>query len=195
MNKLMNKYVLSAAFIASFALYAFIGVYQNSATIASQEVATSTVQIPDVVAVSAPAPASTSSAPVSATATPSKPVTTPTKPTGTTTPTPKPVVVPAPVATSRGPFKDGAYTGDAVDHQYGTVQVKAVVTGGNIADVSFLQYPSHAQRSQNISAHAMPLLTAEAIQVQNEKVNIVSGATLTSYAFRDSLGSALAQAK
>ena len=48
---------------------------------------------------------------------------------------------------------------------------------------------------QYINGQAMPMLTSEAVQVQSANVDIVSGATFTSQAFQQSLGSALAQAK
>jgi uncharacterized protein with FMN-binding domain len=41
----------------------------------------------------------------------------------------------------------------------------------------------------------MPYLKQEAIAAQSANVNIISGATDSSYAFRQSLASALAQAK
>ena len=94
-----------------------------------------------------------------------------------------------------GQYKSGTYTGNVADAYYGSVQVKTVISGGKISDVQFLQYPSDRQHSLELSNYAMPILTQEAIQVQNSNVDIVSGATETSLAFRDSLASALAQAK
>jgi len=94
-----------------------------------------------------------------------------------------------------GLYTDGSYTGDAADAYYGTVQVKAVVQGGKIADVQFLQYPSDRSTSRYINSQAMPLLTQEAITAQSAQVDGVSGATFTSGAFKQSLASALALAK
>jgi uncharacterized protein with FMN-binding domain len=122
-------------------------------------------------------------------------------PTPTATPTqkplPKPAPAPAPVPTPKpiGQYKDGTYTGPAADAYYGNVQVEAIVQGGKIADVKFLDYPQTHQTSVYINSQAMPYLTQEAIQAQNANVNIVSGATLTSQAFIQSLASALTQAK
>ena len=45
-----------------------------------------------------------------------------------------------------------------------------------------------------INAQAMPWLTQEAIQAQSANINIISGATLTSEAFANSLQSALSSA-
>lgn len=93
------------------------------------------------------------------------------------------------------PFKDGTYTGSSTDAFYGNIQVKAVIAGGKITDVQFLQHPDHATRSIAINIVAMPNLKQEAIQAQSADVNIVSGATDSSNAFIQSLSSALTQAK
>lgn len=92
-------------------------------------------------------------------------------------------------------YKDGSYAGSAADAFYGTVQVKAVILDGKIADVQFLQYPNDRSESVQINQAAMPSLKQEAIQKQNANVDIVSGATQTSEAFNQSLADALAQAK
>lgn len=92
-------------------------------------------------------------------------------------------------------FKDGQFTGDVADAFYGNVQVKAVISGGRITDVQFLQYPNDRETSIMINSQAMPLLTQEAIRAQSAQVDGVSGATQTSRAFVESLQSALNQAK
>ncbi len=91
--------------------------------------------------------------------------------------------------------RDGSYTGDSVDAYYGNIQVKAIIQGGKISDVQFLQYPNDRRTSIEINSQAMPILTQEAIQAQNAQVDIVSGATDSSQAFVQSLASALNQAK
>jgi len=98
-----------------------------------------------------------------------------------------------PVATT-GKFKDGSYTGSVADAYYGWVQVKAVISGGKITDVVFLQYPNDRQTSIEINTQAMPYLKQEAIVAQSANVATVSGASETSKAFRESLGAALALA-
>jgi uncharacterized protein with FMN-binding domain len=102
--------------------------------------------------------------------------------------------VPVPVA-AQGTFKDGEYAGKVADAYYGNIQVKAIVSGGKLTDVQFLDYPSDRSTSLRISNESMPILKQEAIQAQSAKVNIVSGATQTSNAFVESLDSALAQAR
>ncbi len=93
------------------------------------------------------------------------------------------------------PYKDGVYTGDPVEILWGIVQVKAVIQGGRIADVQFLQMPFDRARSVEITDLAEPLLKSEAIKAQSAQVDLVTSATITSVGFRAALGSALAKAK
>lgn len=92
-------------------------------------------------------------------------------------------------------YKDGTYTGNAVDAYYGNVQVQAIVSGGKLANVTFLQYPNDRPTSKSISSQSMPYLQQEAIASQSAQVNVISGATDTSQAFAQSLASALSQAR
>jgi len=106
---------------------------------------------------------------------------------------------PAPTQTSvstasQGQYRDGTYTGAAADASYGTVQVAAVITSGKLADINFLSYPNDRQHSVQVSSYALPILRQEAIAVQSAKIDTVSGASYTSAAFKESLGSALNQA-
>lgn len=130
-------------------------------------------------------PSPTNSTPPPAVPPSPAPVNTTPQPTPTAAPIPKPV----------GQYKDGTYTGNSADAYYGYVQVKVTISGGKISNVKFLDYPSDRSTSREISSFAIPQLTSEAIAAQNANVDIVSGATDTSLAFRQSLGSALAQAK
>lgn len=91
-------------------------------------------------------------------------------------------------------YKDGTYTGSVADAYYGNVQVAVTIASGKISDVKFLQYPNTHQTSVYINNQAMPYLKQEALQAQNSKVQIISGATYTSEAFQQSLESALSQA-
>lgn len=92
-------------------------------------------------------------------------------------------------------YKNGTYDGSVADAQWGYIQVQAVIQGGKITDVKFLQYPNERQRSVEINSYADPILTSEAIQAQSANVDLVSGATDSSYAFIQSLGDALSKAK
>ena len=94
-----------------------------------------------------------------------------------------------------GHYKDGEFTGEPIEILWGIVQVKAVIEGGKIVDVQFLQMPFDRARSVEISDLSKPLLKNEAIKTQSAKVDLVSSATMTSLGFRDTLSSALAKAK
>lgn len=107
---------------------------------------------------------------------------------GSTPPTPTATAV------SNGRYKNGTYTGSVADAFYGNIQVQAVISGGRITDVIFLQYPNDRSTSIYINSQAMPYLKQEAIQAQSANVAGVSGASATSQAFIESLQSALNQA-
>lgn len=94
-----------------------------------------------------------------------------------------------------GMYRDGSYTGIVADAYYGNVQVKAIIQGGKLTDVLILDYPRDRQTSQYINNQAMPMLVSEAIVAQSANVDTISGASASSPAFRQSLASALAQAK
>lgn len=96
---------------------------------------------------------------------------------------------------AQGQYRDGQYTGSEVDVFYGYVQVKAVVQNGKIADVQFLEFPQDRRTSQRINAVAVPYLQQEAVQAQTANVDVITGATLTSEGFIQSLRDALATAQ
>ncbi len=110
---------------------------------------------------------------------------------------PQPSTLPQPTAAPArtGAYRDGQYTGNLADAFYGTVQVEATIQNGQITDVQFLDYPHDRRTSQRINEQVMPWLKTEAIQAQNANVDLISGATLTSQAFVQSLQTALQQAR
>ena len=97
-------------------------------------------------------------------------------------------------SSSAGTYKNGTYTGSAVDATYGTVQVQVTIGGGKITKVTFLSQPGGRGESVQINANATPILSQEAISAQSANVQTVSGATFTSNAFIQSLQSALTKA-
>lgn len=126
-------------------------------------------------------------------------------PTPTSTPTPgnsgavpKPTATPAPATPTPKPrtgMKDGTFTGSVEDAFYGNIQVQAVISGGRLVDVLFVQYPSDNRTSISINAQALPILKSEAIAAQSANIDMVSGASDSSPAFARSLSNALSQAK
>ena len=94
-----------------------------------------------------------------------------------------------------GVYRDGIYRGTAANAYYGIVQLQAIIKGGKLVSVKVLQYPNDRNTSRYINAHALPVLQREAIRAQSAKVDVVSGATLTSDAYAKSLASALTQGR
>lgn len=92
-------------------------------------------------------------------------------------------------------YRDGSYTGPAVDAYYGLLRVRVDVRGGRITSIHVLQYPSDNPTSRYINSQALPMLESEVIQAQDAFVYMVSGATLSSNAFLHSTYSALRQAR
>lgn len=83
------------------------------------------------------------------------------------------------------------YAGQAVSTRYGDVQVQIAVQNGKITDVTALHLTDAERRSQMISATAAPILRSEVLQAQSANVQTVSGATITSDAYLQSLQAAL----
>jgi uncharacterized protein with FMN-binding domain len=100
-----------------------------------------------------------------------------------------------PPVTNNSAFKTGTFQGQPVDAYYGLVQVQVNIQGGVIRNVDVLQYPSDRRTSVRINSIAIPWLQQEAIQAQSANVNIISGATLTSEGFAESLQTALQAAQ
>ena len=179
----MKKLLLSVFVIVVFALYA-LGLKPRDAALVS-------ALIPLPIPTPVPTTVTTTLASLK------KPITTlPHISTPATTPPASPTLIAVlPLSKPSGQYADGQYTGDVADAYYGNVQVQAIITNGKISDVQFLQYPNDRRTSVFINSQAMPYLKQEAIQAQSARVNGVSGATATSGAFRQSLASALSQAK
>ncbi|UDL90640.1 FMN-binding protein [Mesorhizobium sp. PAMC28654] len=91
-------------------------------------------------------------------------------------------------------YADGVYTGPTADAYYGIIQIQALVQGGQLTALKVLKYPSDRRTSVNINRQALPMLRDEAISAQSANVDIISGATLTSRAFIQSLRGALKKA-
>jgi uncharacterized protein with FMN-binding domain len=85
-------------------------------------------------------------------------------------------------------------TGSVVDTQWGPVQVQITRSGGTITAVNVLQYPSGNPRDDEINAQALPILIDETKQAGSAQIDMVSGATVTSTGYIESLQSALDKA-
>ena len=87
-----------------------------------------------------------------------------------------------------------SYTGDATDTRWGPVQVKITVQTGKITASEAVQYPQNNGRDAQINGFALPILNQEVIQQQSASIDTVSGATVTSDGYLQSLQSAIDQA-
>jgi uncharacterized protein with FMN-binding domain len=85
-------------------------------------------------------------------------------------------------------------TGAVASTEWGPVQVELTVDGGTITKVSVVQYPSGNGKDDEINSYALPILTSETIDAQSASIDMVSGATVTSGGYLQSLQSALDQA-
>ncbi|HVN61899.1 MAG TPA: FMN-binding protein [Gaiellaceae bacterium] len=83
--------------------------------------------------------------------------------------------------------------GPAVDMRWGPVQVTIVVKGKVLTDVQATA-PTERSRSAFINNQAIPILRQEALQAKSANIDLLSGATMTSEAFAQSLQAALTQA-
>ncbi|MCW2848182.1 MAG: hypothetical protein JWR90_2156 [Marmoricola sp.] len=85
-------------------------------------------------------------------------------------------------------------TGTVAQTRWGPVQVQLKVSNGKVTNVSVVQYPDGNGRDQEINSQALPILTEETINAQSAQIDMVSGATVTSDGYLESLQSALDQA-
>jgi hypothetical protein len=85
-------------------------------------------------------------------------------------------------------------TGSTADTQWGPVQVQVTTNGGTITDVEVVQYPSGNSKDEEINAYALPILVKGTLDSQSGDVDMVSGATVTSAGYEQSLQSALDKA-
>jgi uncharacterized protein with FMN-binding domain len=93
--------------------------------------------------------------------------------------------------TSGSGSTSGTYTGDAVQTRWGAVQVQITVKDGRITAAEAVEYPTENPRDQQINAYAIPQLNAEAVAAQSASIDAVSGATVTSDGYIESLQSAI----
>lgn len=101
----------------------------------------------------------------------------------------------SPTAPSRAPAASTrTIAGQAIQTQYGVVQVQVIVSGSTIKNVSFLQLTADDPRSAAINSQAAPILLQQTLSAQSANIDGVSGATYTSEGYVQSLQSALDQA-
>ena len=85
-------------------------------------------------------------------------------------------------------------TGSVAQTQWGPVQVQLTLQDRTITRVTVLQYPNGNQTDEQINAYALPILVDQTTTAQGAGIDMVSGATVTSNGYLQSLQSALDQA-
>jgi uncharacterized protein with FMN-binding domain len=85
-------------------------------------------------------------------------------------------------------------TGPVVQTRWGPVQVKVSLSNGKVTDIQAVQYPQGTNRDDEINSVALPLLRSAALKAQSANIDMVSGATVTSQGYLQSLQAALDQA-
>jgi uncharacterized protein with FMN-binding domain len=110
---------------------------------------------------------------------------------------------PAPSSTSAGSSasaggtgsaKSVSYTGSVAQTRWGPVQVEITVKAGKVTDVTVLQQPDGNPRDVEINDRALPTLIAETKAASSADIDMVSGATVTSDGYLESLQAALDKA-
>jgi uncharacterized protein with FMN-binding domain len=117
-------------------------------------------------------------------------------PSGSPDPTASPSGTPDPTASPSGTASatGKTVTGSVAQTRWGPVQVQLTIASGKITAVQVLQYPSGNDRDVEINNYAVPTLINETISAQSAGIDMVSGATVTSDGYLQSLQSALDQA-
>jgi uncharacterized protein with FMN-binding domain len=95
---------------------------------------------------------------------------------------------------SAGGSSPATYTGGVADTRWGPVQVEITVQGGKITQSKAVQYPQNNDRDVMINNYALPILDQETVQKQTASIDTISGATVTSDGYLQSLQSAIDQA-
>jgi uncharacterized protein with FMN-binding domain len=89
------------------------------------------------------------------------------------------------------PLADAVVNGGVARTRWGPVQVQVQIASSRIVDVRVLQQPNGNRTDAEINSYALPQLREQVLQAQSANVDGVSGATVTSDGYRQSLQSAL----
>ncbi|MFD8229070.1 FMN-binding protein [Streptomyces massasporeus] len=91
-----------------------------------------------------------------------------------------------PSVSSSGGTTSTVVPGSTVDTEKGPVQVEVTFDGDEIASVRMLRQPDHPQTTA-----AVPRLIEETLRAQSADIDTVSGATVTSDGYKESLQAAI----
>ncbi len=110
---------------------------------------------------------------------------------GTRIPTTAVTGAPASVVSADSGNRALTVNGPAIRTRWGPVQVQLHITGQRITDVGVLQQPTGSAMDQAINAYALPTLRAQALAAQSAHIHGVSGATVTTTGYVQSLQAAI----
>ncbi|MGK5696038.1 FMN-binding protein [Streptomyces sp. URMC 128] len=91
-----------------------------------------------------------------------------------------------PSVSSSGGTTTTVVSGSTIDTEKGPVQVEVTFSGDRIASVRMVRQPNHPQTTA-----AVPKLIEETLQAQSADIDTVSGATITSDGYKESLQAAI----
>jgi uncharacterized protein with FMN-binding domain len=87
-------------------------------------------------------------------------------------------------------------TGQVAQTRWGPVQVQITTdASGTITNVEVVEYPSGNREDEQINSFALPKLVQATLGAQSADIDMVSGATVTSAGYLQSLQSALDEAR
>ncbi len=95
---------------------------------------------------------------------------------------------------SSGTTASKTYTGSVAQTRWGPVQVEITVQDGRITAATVLQQPNGNPRDTEINDYALPILIQDTLSAQSANIDMVSGATVTSDGYVQSLQAALDEA-
>ncbi|HEU4947305.1 MAG TPA: FMN-binding protein [Kribbella sp.] len=85
-------------------------------------------------------------------------------------------------------------TGSVAQTRWGPVQVQLTIGGGKITAASVPQCPDNNPRDQEINSDVLPILVQETLDAQSADIDAVSGATVMSGGYVQSLQAAIDEA-
>ena len=106
----------------------------------------------------------------------------------------QPADSPRPGASGRPGSQDGpavVVNGSVAQTRWGPVQVQVTITASRITDVAAIVFPNGNDRDAEINSYALPQLRQQVLDAQSAQIDGVSGATVTSDGYRESLQAAL----
>jgi uncharacterized protein with FMN-binding domain len=107
-------------------------------------------------------------------------------------PSPSPPSSPSP--SSSAASNSETFKGSVAQTRWGPVQVQITTKDGKVTAVDVIEYPTQNPRDVEINDQALPVLVAETLEAQSAEIDMVSGATVTSEGYLQSLQAALDEA-